>query len=1296
MKTYISRLMLIASLLALLFVPPTYGGHSEERQHAAPAANASGKPADLLDLPIAAQGQISATLGRDQSSYHASRHGKSVRLGNPKHRIKAEFTAEDVRIGMGAAQWSLAFRGYAYGDKLQPAATTKPHAALNRVEYRRGELTEWYLNGPLGLEQGFTLSRAPGKSNGEPLTLAFKLSGNLTASADATGKALILSRSDGTQILRYRGLTAHDATGRELHAWLQVKGEQLWLRVDDAGAQYPVVVDPFIQQAKLTAFDGAADDRFGTWVAISGDTIVVGAPFDDTAAACPCNQGSAYVFVKPAGGWSDPITQQAKLLASDRAGGDQFGFSVAVDGDTVVVGSPIDDVFISPTNRVDQGSAYVFVKPLAGWSGTLTQTAKLTALDGAPNDFFGLRVAVSGDTIVVGVRLDDIGANSDQGSAYVFVKPEAGWRNATHDAKLIASDGALSDQFGNAVAVSGNTVVVAAPLDNIGANVDQGSAYVFVKPQVGWSGERTEDAKLIASDFDTAPQFPSEAFGSSVAASGDTIVMGAHFADRNSLFRRTGAAYVFQKPAAGWSGTLTEIAKLVASDGEFPDQMGTTVAISGDTIAVGSGGDDIGTNANQGSVYAFTKPIGGWSGTLTEDIKLTASDGAASDSFGNSVAVSGETIVAGSPLGDIGANLNQGSVYVFVNEGPFTLTPAIAENPVGTDHTVTATVRDANGQPVPDATVHFNVTGSVTQAGSCTTNANGRCEFTYHGPSEPGEDSIAGFADLNGNGIHDAGEPDGTATKKWVEDEPPILSLPPNRTLEATSAAGATLTFIATAADEVDGSVPIECSPSSGSTFPLGTTTVNCSATDSAGNTTTGSFDVTVVDTSAPSLSLPGDITEEATSAAGAVVNFQATGHDLVDGEISAVCSPESGTQFPLGTTSVDCSVTDAAGNGDFGSFTVTVIDTTAPELSVPGDITQEATSAAGASVNFEATANDVVDGAIAAACTPVSGNQFPLGATSVDCTVTDAAGNTTSGSFNVTVVDTTPPELTLPPNLTHEATSAAGTVVTYENATANDVVDGAVAAVCSPASGAQFPLGINSVSCTATDAHNNSSSGTFTIAVVDTTPPVLTLPANIAATATSSAGALVTYSASANDLVDGALTPSCMPVSGSTFAVGTTTVTCVATDKAGNSVVGSFTVTVESGTVSFASFHTLAQIDLRPGANDDVFAVEGVFTLGAGSNGINPRSEPVTLVVGNASWTITSGFQRGHFGGFLFNGMVGATRLAVAIYPLQGGRFILIAAGSGAELTGVSNPLSVSLVIGNDGGSDSVFAKIK
>ncbi len=193
----------------------------------------------------------------------------------------------------------------------------------NRLEYRREGLTEWYLNGPLGLEQGFTLAQSPGERRSDPLTLAFILSGNLTASIDPTGRDAILSRADGTAYLRYRGLTAHDATGRELRAWMQVEGERLWLRVDDTGAQYPLVVDPFIQQAKLTASDGATNDFFGRSVAVSGDTIVVAAVGDDIGANI--NQGSTYVFVKPAGGWSGALTESAKLIAADGAFDDQFG-----------------------------------------------------------------------------------------------------------------------------------------------------------------------------------------------------------------------------------------------------------------------------------------------------------------------------------------------------------------------------------------------------------------------------------------------------------------------------------------------------------------------------------------------------------------------------------------------------------------------------------------------------------------------------------------------------------------------------------------------------------------------------------------------------------------------------------------------------------------------------------------------------------------------------------------------------------------------------------------------------------
>ena len=184
--------------------------------------------------------------------------------------------------------------------------------------------------------------------------------------------------------------------------------------------------------------------------------MIAGAYNDDVGANM--DQGSAYVFVKPGGGWASG-TQTATLTASDGAADDRFGLSVAVSGDTVVIGEPLDDFGAN----VDQGSAYVFVKPGGGWvSGT--QLAKLTASDGTAVDRFGFSVAVSGDTVVAGAYLDDVGANMDQGSAYVFVKPGGGWASGTQSAKLTASDGAGNNWFGWSVAVSGDTVVAGATL----------------------------------------------------------------------------------------------------------------------------------------------------------------------------------------------------------------------------------------------------------------------------------------------------------------------------------------------------------------------------------------------------------------------------------------------------------------------------------------------------------------------------------------------------------------------------------------------------------------------------------------------------------------------------------------------------------------------------------------------------------------------------------------------------------------------------------------------------------------
>ena len=395
-----------------------------------------------------------------------------------------------------------------------------------------------------------------------------------------------------------------------------------------------------------------------------------------------------------------------------------------------------------------------------------------------------------------------------------------------------------------------------------------------------------------------------------------------------------------------------------------------------------------------------------------------------------------------------------------------------------------------------------------------------------------------------------------------TDTTPPVLALPGSITEEATGPDGAAVSYTATAQDAVDGAITPTCAPASGSTFALGVTTVNCAATDAAGNRARGSFTVTVEDTTPPELPLPSMIIAEATGAAGATVAYPGAAWDDVDGEVSPFCTPASGSVFPIGTTSVDCVATDAAGNSSTRLLSVVVTDTTAPALDLPDDLTEEATGPDGAAVTFTATAQDVADGEVAPTCTPDSGSTFPLGDTTVNCEATDTTGNTSSGSFTITVANTTAPVLNLPDDLTKEATSADGATATF-TATAQDAVDGAITPTCTPASGGAFPIGETTVDCTVTDAAGNSATGSFTVSVVDTTAPTLDLPDAIDDEATSADGASVDYPAAAHDTVDGAVTPSCAPASGSVFPVGDTTVTCTAVDAAGSTATGEFVVTI-------------------------------------------------------------------------------------------------------------------------------------
>ena len=495
----------------------------------------------------------------------------------------------------------------------------EPVADGRRVEYRRGSLTEWYVNDAQGLEQGFTIHTRP--EGDVPLEIVFAVGSGFRAEISSSGRDAVLTDRATDAVLHYSGLRAWDATRRELSASLSARGRRLSIEVEDEGAVYPLVVDPWIatELAELTASDAAAGDNFGS-VAVSGDTAVVGAPLDDHAGGV--DAGSAYVFERDQGGpnaWGEVV----KLTASDASAGARFGGNVAVSGDTVVVSAANYPSF--------SGAAYVFERDQGGpeaWG----EVAKLTASDGAALDWWGSSVAVSGDTVMIGAPGDDHAGGKDAGSAYVFERDQGGPGAWGEVLKLTASDAEDFEAFGVSVAVSGDTAVVGADQGDTGNAVASGAAYVFERDQGGpnaW-GEVLKLKYGLPANQDE--------FGTAVAISGDTAVVGAR-RDNNSA--GTGAAFVFERDQGG-PGAWGQVVKL-KHNGLF----GWTVDVSSDLAVVGSMTD---------SAYVYQRDLGG-PGSWGEIAQLTGSN-----DFGAYVAVSGDTALIGAPGGTVSS---VGSAYVY-------------------------------------------------------------------------------------------------------------------------------------------------------------------------------------------------------------------------------------------------------------------------------------------------------------------------------------------------------------------------------------------------------------------------------------------------------------------------------------------------------------------------------------------------------------------------------------------------------------------------------------------------------
>ncbi len=636
---------------------------------------------------------------------------------NPAHGWQIRYAEDGTTTLIPRDHETTAYRlgfklnaiGYTQLNPILRPQQISAHAST--VTYQWNEiLRERWVNSKSNLEQWFILEkRPPGLVDGQPLTLQMSL--DSTLKAKRVGTAINFTTPTGTKI-SYNKLKVWDANGRVIAANMQLAGQTLSLVVDEANADYPLTIDPSIQQsAYLKAsnndpFQVSSQSHFGSSVSIYDDTLVVGAPGERSSATgingdqsdnnAP-GSGAAYVFVRNNNAW----TQQAYLKASNTDENDAFGQSVSISGNTLVIGAALEKsnaegVNSQSNNELDNaGAAYVFVRQGNSWS----QQAYLKAPRPRIDDRFGGSVSISGHSLVIGAAGEDsnsTGVNrytgnysaNSSGAAYVFVRIGQQWNQQAY---LKASNTDKDDAFGQYVSISADTIVIGATNENSSAfgvngiqgdnsTLNSGAAYVFIRSDGVWS----QQAYLKASNPDERDRF-----GSALSLSGNTLVVSATGEDsgtsgingnqNDNSTSDAGAVYIYIRTGATWN----QQAYLKPSNTKGQEYFGISLSLSDNTLVVGARGESsnaIGINGNQtdnsefnsGAVYVFVRNGGDWS----QKAYIKASNTDTGDLFGSSVSLFGDTLVVGAagessiPTGINGdqknnSASNSGSAYVF-------------------------------------------------------------------------------------------------------------------------------------------------------------------------------------------------------------------------------------------------------------------------------------------------------------------------------------------------------------------------------------------------------------------------------------------------------------------------------------------------------------------------------------------------------------------------------------------------------------------------------------------------------
>ena len=552
---------------------------------------ASARPALLDENPALKLADIRARQANADALYEMIAEDKALVARNPQRKILTRFEGERAEISaLNQEDWSLSLSFAGIGREGQasqrPALIERSHQA-NKLQLEREALNEWYLNGPLGLQQGFDVAAAP-KGTGQ-VEIRVEVSGGLLPQLD--GSLVRLVDPAGASQAIYRDLLVEDAKGKILTSELQVEGQEIVLAFDDSQAVYPVVVDPLVVGSEEKIYrDGETDNiEYGFSVAIDGNLAAVGAYY--ASAGGYNGSGAVYIYLRSAGVW----TLETVLNHPSPEVYQYFGRAVDLSDDTLLVGA----------NGASDGlgEAIVFVRSGSTWS----HQATLTASGGTTSDNFAEAVSLDGDRALVGADYDN-----SIGAVYVFARAGSTW---SHEAKLIPSDTTVGQRFGRSVSLSGERALIGAAY----LNSQEGAAYVFTLNEGVWS----EEAKL------TPPSSgASQYFGFSVALYQDQLIIGAI-----GVSDFQGAVYFYSRSGSTWS--LDN--EIICTTCNQSDYLGYTVGMS---QGLGIGGA---INGNFVNLYYPTAT--GWEYGET----LIPSDAGSYDNFSRSISADEQGMLVSAP-----------------------------------------------------------------------------------------------------------------------------------------------------------------------------------------------------------------------------------------------------------------------------------------------------------------------------------------------------------------------------------------------------------------------------------------------------------------------------------------------------------------------------------------------------------------------------------------------------------------------------------------------------------------------